>query len=272
MWGKLPVMSRPTEIDLRTTPASSRRWWEDSCLPGRWTPTLYAVVASLLVASFALRIVRIGLDQDFRGLNSLERWFSVDREMGLPAWFSTILLFCCAAQLWLLADADREGSRRRWVRHGRLLAVVFVYLSIDELTEIHEQSMEPLQQGFGLGGVLQFAWVVLALPLVAILGMVMLGWLRALPRGSRWCVVASGVVYVGGAAGVELLGSWLWTTQGQDTLTYAAVATVEEGLEMGALIFFLGALYTLRRVTAVVPVAGDGDAVGHVVEAPAARR
>jgi len=265
-------MTRPTEIDLRTTPASSQRWWAHSRLPGRWTPTLYAVVASLLVASLALRVVGVGLEQDFRGLNSLERWFSVDREMGLPAWFSTVLLFSCAAQLWLLADADRSGPRRRWARRGRLLAVVFVYLSIDELTEIHEQSMEPLQQGLGLGGVLQFAWVVLALPLVAILGLVMLGWLRALPRGSRWCVVASGVLYVGGAAGVELIGSWLWATQGQDTLTYAAVATLEEGLEMGALVFFLGTLWTLRRVTAVATVAVDGDAVGRAVEAPAARR
>lgn len=248
----LEHLPHPDQATATTSAAGS--WWRSSLLPGRWTPALYAVVAGLLSLSLALRVGRIGLDLDVRGLNTLERWFEVDREMGVPAWFSTVLLFLCAAQLWQLADADRAGPRRRWARYSRLLSVAFVYLSLDELTQIHEQSMDPLHAVLDLGGALQFAWVVLAVPLVAVLGLVMLGWWRALPSATRWCVLVSGVAYVGGAAGVELVGSWLSSSGGgQDTLLYAAVSTLEEGLEMAALVFFLGTVHSLRHATAPTP-------------------
>ncbi len=166
--------------------------------------------------------------------------------MGLPAWFSTLLLAACAQALWKLADVDAHGARSRWSRHERVLALIFVLLSIDELTEIHEQTITPLRSLFGLGGALTFAWVVLAIPAVVLLGLLYLGYLRSLPVGVARLVVLSAVMYVGGAVGVELVGSALWSTVGTETPAYTLVSTLEEVLEMLGLVLFLGVITSFR--------------------------
>lgn len=231
-------------------PRAQSPWWRSAVLPEYWTPALVLLIAVLLTVSLSVNVVTHGLGADFRGLGSLGRWFDVDREMGVPAWLSTVLLVLCAQALWGLARQSVAGARRRWSRHERLLAVVFVFLSIDEHTQIHEQTITPLRQAFDLDGALTFAWVLVALPAVAVLGLFMLGYLRALPSATRWPFVLSGLLYVGGAAGVELVGSSIWSSGGADTVLYAAVTTLEEGLEMLALVLFLGVLASLRRSTA----------------------
>lgn len=225
--------------------ADRRPWWLEALLPGRWTPFLLAVVAGLVVTHLVVNALRIGVG-DIPGLNSLVRWLDVDQENGVPAWFNGVLLLLCAQALWRLGDASRVAGRRRWVRHERLLAVVFVYLSLDEITEIHEQTITPLRQLFGLGGILTFAWVVVAVPMVAVLGLLFLGYLRALPPPAGWLFVLSGAIFVGGAVGVELVGSALWSTSGNQTMTYAVVVGLEKGLEMLGLVVFLGTVTAVR--------------------------
>jgi hypothetical protein len=172
--------------------------------------------------------------------------FSVDREMTVPAWLSTVLLFVIAQALWALARLSAHSARRRWSKHERALAAIFVYLSIDELTAIHEQAIAPMQDAFGLEGALAFGWVLIAVPLVAVLALLMARYLRALPADVRPWFLLSGVLYVGGAAGVEMLGGLLWSSGDADTSAYVVVTAVEEGLEMAALVLFLGAITRLR--------------------------
>ncbi len=50
---------------------------------------------------------------------------------------------------------------------------------------------------------------------------------------------------MGGAAGVEMIGAVLWSEGNADTVAYVMQTTVEEGLEMGALVLFLAAAYDL---------------------------
>lgn len=215
-------------------------------LPGRWTPALLLAVAGLLGASLTATVLRL-LELDPVGLDSLERWFNVNRELGLPAWFSTVLLVFCAQALWLLGDQRAAAAGRRWLWHERLLAVVFVYLSVDELLALHEMLNAPLRDRFDLDGVLTFAWVVVALPLVGLLGLFMIGYLRSLPTPVRRLFLLSGVVYVVGAAGVELVGAAIWSRGGADSAAYAAATMLEEGLEMLALVLFLGVVTSYRR-------------------------
>lgn len=215
-------------------------------LPGRWTPCLLVVVLGLLGASVAVTALRL-LELDPVGLDSLERWFNVNRELGLPAWFSSVLLVFCAQALWLLGDQRAAVRGRRWLWHERLLAAVFVYLSVDELLALHELLNAPLRDRLGLGGALSFAWVVVALPMAAVLGLLMIGYLRSVPRPVRRLFLLSGVVYVVGAAGVELVGAAIWSAGGADSAVYAAATIVEEGLEMCALVVFLGTVVSYRR-------------------------
>lgn len=78
-----------------------------------WPRRLLVVIAALLVVSLGIGALRV-VGVDFPGLNSLERWLFVDRESGVPAWFSTVLLLLCAHALWRLAEVSAHGERRRW--------------------------------------------------------------------------------------------------------------------------------------------------------------
>lgn len=244
-----------------------------SRLPGRWSRRLVVAVVVISAVSLATQVLRYGFDVDPPGLNSLERWFFVDREMGVPAWFSAVLLFAIGERLWQVGTAVR-ATDGRWYPQWRLLAIVFVYLSLDELTEIHEQTIRPLKDLFQLSGVLGFAWVVVAVPLVLVLGALLLPFLRALPSSTRWAFVLSAACYLGGAVGLEMVGAVLFqdlgvpvvtTTEvgGVSTVTedvhlggmlYAVVVGAEEALEMLGLVLFLGAVSTTLRRTLLTAV------------------
>ncbi|WP_337060372.1 hypothetical protein [Kineococcus sp. G2] len=261
--------------------APPRTFREAVRLPGRWTPVLLLVVAALSAVSLLSQVLKHGLGLDVNGLNTLERWFFVDREMGIPAWFSTLLLFLAAERLWRTAT-EAKASGDRWHRHWRLLSIAFAYLSLDELTEIHEQTIPPLKAAFGFSGVLAFAWVVLAVPLLVVFGLVFLRFLLALPRATRWAFLASAALYCGGAVGVEMLSAPFFDSAGVETVTttvvggvetvtrgvviesvpYAVVAGVEEALEMVGSVLFLGAtavaLRQRTRRTVELPRASAG--------------
>src|SRR5688572_25758727 len=85
---------------------------------------------------------------------------SLSEEGNLPTWYSSSLLLGCSIVLGLIA-ADGGRFAGRW----KLLAVVFVYMSIDEAIEIHEH----LGRLMHLGGVLYFSWVVPASVVVLLL-------------------------------------------------------------------------------------------------------
>lgn len=240
-------------------------------LPGHWTRTLLLVTVGLIALGYLSQVFR-NLQLDFRGLHSLERYFFYDLEGNVPTWFSSILLFLCAERAWRVASAAR-ASGDRWHRHWRGLSAIFAYLSLDELVQLHEQVVVPLRRALSLGGALTFAWVVIAVPLVIVFAIFYLRFLMAQPLWTRVGFVVSGLVYVGGAAGMEMIGSLVVTALGFQSLLYAAVSAVEEGAEMLGLVLFLGALTVAldRRQhrtparPASVPTAEPSD--GHVAVA-----
>ncbi len=240
-------------------PDAPARWWQPAVLPGPWTPVLLGTIAALLAVHGVVNGLRLGIG-DFPGLDSMIRWLDVDGEGGVPAWFSGIVLFLCAQGLWLLADASATGPRGRWAFRERVLAAAFVYLSLDELTQIHEQSIDPLVDAFGFDGVLAFAWVVLAVPLAAAMAVWFVPYLLHLPRAAALLMVLSGVLFVGGAAGVELVGAAIFSAEGFDTLRYTIAVAVEEGLEMLGAVLFLSVVTWLRTTGSPRPTAAGEQA------------
>lgn len=84
------------------------------------------------------------------------------------------------------------------------------------------------------------------MPATAALGLPMLGYLRALPRRSLMLFVLAGALYVGGAAGVEMVGAVLWDAGSEVSTGYVLSVTMEEGLEMASLVLLLSAVNQLR--------------------------
>ena len=77
---------------------------------------------------------------------------------------------------------------------------------------------------------------------VAIVGIGFLPFLLRLPSRTRNLFALSGIVYVGGAIGVEMLSASQADLNGEDNLAYALIVTLEELCEMVGVVLFLHAL------------------------------
>lgn len=163
--------------------------------------------------------------------------FSLSYERNVPTWYASSLLFTCALALAAIAadvTARGGGHRAHWVG----LAAGFAYMSLDEATELHEH----LGGLVGTGGVLYFDWVIPAAIVVAVVALLYLPFLRALPPARRRRFVLAGALYVGGAVLCELPLGWWTERAGADNPTYALIDWVEETLELAGASLFLLAL------------------------------
>lgn len=218
----------------------------------RRVPLGLAVVAAALCAtSFGLEVLQHGVMADVRGMESLQGYLGVDRESNLPTWFQSGLLATCAVLFWTAGD-DAVAARAHRVLPWRGLALVFTYLSIDELVMLHERADEPLQRMFGTSGALLWAWVLLAAPLVLIFALAYVPFLLGLPPATRAGLVLAGAVYVGGAIGMEMVGSHFFALGGLESPAYQLSATLEEALEMSGLVLAIATLVRHAERVAVV--------------------
>ena len=162
-------------------------------------------------------------------------------EGNLPTWYSSLLLGSCAVLLFLIARLTaKAGAGHVW--HWRVLALAFLYISLDEAVLIHETFNAPLRTALGLDGMLYFAWVVPFAGLLVVFLLAYLKFLRSLPRRFSFLFILAGSVYVGGALGTELPVSAWYAEHGGDNLTYGLLNLVQESLEILGASIFLSAL------------------------------
>lgn len=167
--------------------------------------------------------------------------FSVNAEQTIPTWYSILLLFGASVLLMNLAAAhhiQRDPDARYWTG----LALLFLYLSMDEGAVIHEIAATALQNHFSLTGFLTFGWQLVAVPLVIVFGLLYLRFLFRLPSRTRLLFVVAGVIYAGGALVVEGISANQLSLDGDISFPYLAIATVEEFCEMLGVIVFIYAL------------------------------
>ncbi|WOQ68709.1 hypothetical protein RYJ27_08245 [Microbacterium limosum] len=131
--------------------------------------------------------------------------FDMDDEVSIPTWFNMMLLAGVALGAAAVAVATRmPRARRGWAA----LAIVFAYLSLDEGAALHESLMYATRNALGItGGPLWYAWVIpVGIALVAASPFA-IRFLAALPRRVRTLFVVAGVLYVGGALGIEVVSA-----------------------------------------------------------------
>jgi len=188
----------------------------------RWLVLGVAVVAGLgLAAELAKGLVP----------PTLVEHLSLSYEGNVPTWCSSSLLLACAIAAGAIA---RDATT--WRRHWWGVAVVFGYASMDEAAEIHEH----LGGLIGTHGVLYFDWVVFAVAVLIVLSVLYLRFVIALPRATRIGLIVAGILYAGGAVGMELPLGW-WTERfGNEGLGYALIDWFEETFEL------IGATLALR--------------------------
>ncbi len=206
----------------------------------------------LLVAAILLALLGTGMEVsyyllDHKRLLGAVRQFTLGEEANIPTWYSAMLLASCALCLAAIAftqTPDAGNYRRHWL----ILALIFLYMSMDETAVIHEMAIRPVRDAFDLGGAFYYAWTLPAALLMAVFLAGYLGFLRHLPRSSRNRFILAGLVYVGGAFGTEFLIGYWWETHG-DNFTNRMLNVTQESMEIVGASLFLSAL--LRHLAAM---------------------
>jgi hypothetical protein len=197
------------------------------------TPPLLAAGATIAGAGLAVELAHARSDAPV--VESLVALLSLSDEANVPTWYASALLLGCALLRRAIA-IDVRARRGPHRIHWLVLAAGFYYMSLDEAVELHEH----LGGLFGGEGLLYFDWVIPASVVVALVALLYLPFLRALPAPRRTRFIVAGVIYVGGAVGFELPLGWWTAHAGPDNLTYALIDWAEETLELlGASLFLL---------------------------------
>jgi hypothetical protein len=207
-------------------------------------PTWSAARIGTVIIAMSVVVYALGVGREFYvvtfGLETFlqeGRHFDLDAEANLPTWYSAALLAAISLLCVLCgSNAKSRGEGHRWAWGG--LALVFGLFSADEVASFHESVMDPLRAVLNTDGVLFYAWVVPAIPLVIGFGLIYLPFLAHLPRKFAALFIASGAIYVSGALGLEMVGGLVASTSGEETVAFAIATTIEEGLEIAGLTLF----------------------------------
>ncbi|WP_146214728.1 hypothetical protein [Azospirillum thermophilum] len=173
-------------------------------------------------------------------------WFlDVDEERSLYTWASSMLMGAIGL-VNLFVAAEKADESRTAVLQWLILSLAFFAISCDEMLALHEKigNLFPAEM---LTGVLRFAWV---LPggILCLIGLVLyIPFIRGFPGRARVYLIASAVVFLSGAIGLEMVGGMIEEANGVHNLTYRLASTVEETMEGFGLILYLHAVLLYRR-------------------------
>lgn len=227
------------------------------------TRALTVVAAMLVVIHLSWQLFTYWTGHDY--VFGLIRLFHLNQEYNVPSLFSALLLLTAAALLAHIWRHERQRGARdaaKWT----VLAVGFLYMAIDEFSAIHELLIFPGRELLGNRsfGLFYYAWVIPAIAIVLVLAWYFLGFLLRLPAKTRLGFIIGGMLYIGGAIGMELLGGRHHELYGKQNLTYFTYITIEESLEMAGVIVFIHAL--LQYIDKYFEVGADGDSASAIAQ------
>lgn len=218
-------------------PAESRSTL--SVVPSRVLALLLGGIALLVIAQVTMLVGRFGFGHDaMLGFSSL---VAMNQEANAPTWYSSFLLLAAAAALALTWREERIRGAR-FQRSWAILSFVFLALALDEGIALRERLVWPLQAHVEGLAVVRHAWVVPYAGAALALAIVYIPFLRALPRATARLFVIAGAMYVGGAAGMEVVGGYVNHSTDLGPLAYSICVTIEEVLEMAGVAVFIYAV------------------------------
>lgn len=233
------------------------------------TKFLLAIVFALLLANLAIIYLNIVLG--YEHLKGFIHGFYFDTEANFPSLYSAMAIWLAAFLLWRIGATGAEKKARRSF-YWKFLSMLFVFLGLDEFASIHEGLIQPAQRILStfdlMSGYLYFAWLVPYLLLTIGVGLIVYKFVFSIPAHTRMLFIIAGVVFLCGAAGMEMVGGNYWAAQGWSVhgtdkidIVYSMIVTVEELLEMVGIVIFIHALtaYYLRT-------AGSADIFIRIVE------
>jgi hypothetical protein len=185
----------------------------DSPLTVSITPRRITLVLGSLVIGVAAAHTLVhwaGLPGGIGGISSeVKRFFSMSMEANLPTYVSALNLLLAGGLSALIACYESRCQRKQdW--HWWGLAIGFVLMSVDEAAMIHDGLVgSTLTRYWGRGdGIMYYNWYKLYIPLVLLIGLLYVPFLRRLPRRYAVRLLWAGVVFLSGSIGGEMFEAY----------------------------------------------------------------
>ena len=207
--------------------------------PARLPIVLLCITAALVVIHSLSLYAAYVLGYDYQ--LGLFRMFNPSEEGNLPAWFAATSLLLAAALLAITWRSVRAAGERH-ARHWGFLALIFLFLAVDEAASIHELFIVPLRELLSTEGAFLFAWVIPYGIAVIFVALAYVRFMLALPRRIALLIAGAGALYVGGALVMEMVTPWVYEWTFEMSLPKFVMLIFEETLEMLGVAIFVYAL------------------------------
>ncbi len=196
--------------------------------PGKVATLLAGIALFLILSSSLIDVIEaLTWEQKFFGFRVK---FDLDQEANLPTYFASLNLFL-AAGLFTAIGLLKRQTKGTFFQHWLGLGLIFLFLSIDETSVLHERFILIFKLWFRPQGIFFFGWVILAIPLVVITALAYLRFFLALPTRFKIMIFGAILCYLAGAVGMEMVGGWYAENVGENHDFYNVITTLEETLE-----------------------------------------
>ncbi len=205
---------------------------------------LYYAFLIQLVFNFIVVILTEWGHTNFYGLKK----FFFDHEESIPTYFSAINLLFAGLLLGLITNL-KSKINDPFTMHWKILSILFILLSIDEIAAFHEMAIDPLIRTYQFSGYMRFPWVILGLIFMAGFSLYYYQFLKALPRPYIKGFFYSCLIFLSGAIGLEIISAKIFISleQSPKDLMYNLVTTFEESCEMLGIIMFINVLLSYLK-------------------------
>jgi hypothetical protein len=211
---------------------------------------LSIVLVILHSVSTAGRVIEYLLGHE--DTTGLVRLFHAAEEGNIPTWFSSFLLLFSAVLLALIAK-ERFIQKDSYARHWVGLSIIFLYLSLEEASRLHDVVSIALRAALNLEGFFYSGWKIIVILLLLVLMGFYYKFLWELPRDTKILFILSGTLYIWSALGMETAGWFLW---GKDAANWGIIngilVTLEELFENVAIVIFIYSLLKYIKTYFVV--------------------
>lgn len=215
------------------------------------TKYISLTVVMLIISHILFQTIRLVTPCD--NLFGIINFFDFDNESSIPTWFSQIQLFIASLILGLIAIYKKK-HKKSFANHWLWLALIFLYLSIDEGATVHEMLIDPTKRVLNISsGVFYFAWVIPFMALVLGFLMFFISFIKHLPKKYKILFSLSGFIYILGTLGIEMVGGEI-LNMNLSKVYYLISVSIEESFEMIGMTLFIFTLLTFIKETSKEPL------------------
>lgn len=208
-----------------------------------------------VIAQYILIEHRAGIEGGF--INGVLSLFDMGSEMSIPTYYSQVILLAASVAAAFVAY-DKWVRFDRWRYHWLVVSGALLWASVDEGATLHEKmSLINLPSRLGIqSDFLVFSWVLPAILIIIVLGLVLFRFWWDLPGRTRWLFAISAIVFLGGAIGMEMISSRFISidlVNYPHSFTYRGIFwAIEEGMEQLGVLLIIYTILDYARGEAIV--------------------